>query len=313
MQTLNIRKMKKYIFTIILFSLITTISFAQDETTTPVKEKDYPVSGAFESGYLIDAQTTVIPDVKTLEFVIQHKFGTMDKGSTDLWGIYGSSNIRLGLNYVVKKNFQIGAGITKKYVATDLNAKWTILQQTRKNSVPVSVALFGEMAIDGRPIGNFTTDSVREAYSGPKSKFSTSDRLSYFSQLIVGRKFSDKLSLQAGISFSHYNAVDVMYDHDRVGVHFNGRYKVSPQGSIIFNYDQPLDIKNISDKDPLSTKTPKETISIGYEVSTGTHAFQIYMGSNSSLLPQESMMYNQNGFDKNGLSIGFVITRLWAF
>jgi hypothetical protein len=104
----------------------------------------------------------------------------------------------------------------------------------------------------------------------------------------------------------------VNVDHDRVGVHFNGRLKVSPQGSIIFNYDQPLKIKNLSDQ-VLSTKSPKETLSIGYEVSTGTHAFQIFMGSNSSLLPQESMLYNQNAFDKDGISFGFVMTRLWAF
>ena len=63
--------------------------------------------------------------------VIQHKFGTIENGHSNLWGIYGSSNIRIGLNYVPFKNFQIGAGITKRYMTTDVNAKWTVLQQTR--------------------------------------------------------------------------------------------------------------------------------------------------------------------------------------
>src|SRR5450759_3655535 len=110
--------MKKNILIIILFSLITTISFAQEKATeTPaVKEKDYPVNATFESGVLIDAQTVVIPEKKTLEMVIQHKFGTIDNGRSNLWGIYGSSNIRLSLNYVPIKNFQIGAGITKRYM-----------------------------------------------------------------------------------------------------------------------------------------------------------------------------------------------------
>lgn len=304
--------MKKNILFIVLFSLLATISFAQDETAAPAKEKDYPVNGAFESGYLIDAQTTVIPDRKTLEFVIQHKFGTIDDGLTNLWGLYKSANVRLGLNYVPVKNLQIGAGLTKSYMTTDLSAKWTILQQTKNNTIPVSVALYGVVGIDGRPIDGFSNDSVREAYSGPVGEITFSDRLSYFSQLIVGRKITDKLSLQAGVSFSHYNVVEPGYDHDKVGVHVNGRLKVSNQGSIIFNYDQPLKIKSISEQLDW-TNAPKSNISFGYEVSTGTHAFQIYMGTSNSLLPQEGMLFNNRSFDKKGLSFGFVITRLWGF
>ena len=310
---------KNILLVIIIFSLISSLSFAQKEVvdSTKVKEKDYPVSSAFESGNLIDAQTTVIPDVKTLEFVIQHKFGTIENGSSDLWGVYGSSNIRLGLSYVLRKNFQIGAGITKKGMTgdkniVDLDAKWTILQQTRKNTVPVSIALYGDVAIDGRNIHAFESDSVREAYTGPISHFKFSDRLSYFSQLIISRKFNNWLSLQAGVSFTHYNSVGVKYDHDKIGVHLNGRVKVSPQGSVIFNYDQPLKIKNISEQIQW-TNPPKPNLAIGYEISTGTHAFQIYLGSTSSLLPQDNMMWNQNDWQNKGLSVGFTITRLWGF
>ena len=306
--------MKKNILILILFSLITTISFAQDEATgTTTKEKDYPVSATFESGSLIDAQTVVIPDKKTLEMVIQHKFGTIEDGHSNLWGIYGSSNIRIGLNYVPFKNFQIGAGITKKYMTTDLSAKWNVLQQTRKNSIPVSVTLYGNVGIDGRDISAFETGQVRVAYhDGLYNKFKFDDRLSYFSELIVARKFNDWLSLQAGVSFSHYNSVGVLYDHDKVGVHFNGRIKVSPQGSIIFNYDQPLKINKISEQVEW-TNPPKENLAFGYEISTGTHAFQIYMGSSNSLLPQDNIMWNQNDWQNKGWSLGFVITRLWGF
>lgn len=308
-------EMKKNILFIILVFLISTISFAQEvaNDSTGVKEKDKPVRSPFESSYLIDAQTTVVPAVKTLEAIIQHKFGTIENGSSDLWGIYGAgTNIRFGLNYVIVKNFQIGAGITKTKMATDLNAKWVILKQTRKNTIPVAVALFGNVAIDGRNVSAFESGKVRVAYSGPTVSFKFPDRLSYFSQLIVGRKFTDWLSVQAGASFTHYNSVGVLYDHDKIGAHFNGRIKVSPQGSIIFNYDAPLKIKGISEQREW-TNPPKPNIAFGYEVSTGSHVFQIFMGSSSSLLPQENIMWNQNDFNSSQLSIGFNITRLWGF
>lgn len=296
--------------------MISTISFAQDVATdtTGVKEKDKPVRSPFESGYLIDAQTTVIPAVNTLEAVIQHKFGPIENGHSDLWGIYApGTNIRLGLNYVILKNFQVGVGITKKNMTPDLNAKWTIFNQTRKNTFPVAVALYGNMAIDGRNTSAFESGQVREAYHrGLYERYKSLDRLSFFSELIIGRKFNDWLSLQAAVSFTHYNSVGVLYDHDKIGVHFNGRIKVSPQGSIIFNYDAPLKIKEISEQHEW-TNHPKPNLAFGYEVSTSTHAFQIYMGTANGLLPQDNMMWNQNDFTKHQFSIGFNITRLWGF
>jgi len=305
--------MKKHILIIILFALITNLSFAQDATdTSAAKEKDYPVSAVFESGYLIDAQTTTIHDVKTLDMVIQHKFGTIDQGISNLWGIYGSANIRIGLDYVPVKNLQIGAGITKRYMTTDLRAKWSILQQTRKNSMPVSVALFGNVGIDGRTNEELGGLMVQEAWSGPVYHFRFADRMNYFSQLIISRQFCKEFALQAGASFTHYNAVGTEYDHDKVGVHVSGRVKVSNQGSIIFNYDQPLKIKQISEQSEW-TNPPKPSVSFGYEISTGTHQFQLYMSSTSSLLPQDNIMWNQNEMDKTGFAIGFVITRLWGF
>lgn len=314
--------MKKNIILIALLTFGSLFSFAQDVTTetADAKEKDYPVSATFESGYLIDAQTIVIPDKKTLEMAIQHKFGSIDGGHSDLWGIYGTSNIRLALNYVPYKNFQIGAGITKRNMTTDLNAKWTVLQQTRENSIPLSVTLYGNVGIDGRDFDGLV-DTVSEASPvGDVSEFEFFDRFSYFSQLIVARKFNEWLSLQAAVSFSHYNMVDYKkvgkpYDHDKIGVHFNGRIKVSPQGSVIFNYDQPLKIEDISEQSDWTHDFPasKPNLALGYEVSTGTHAFQIFMASSTSLLPQDNMMWNQNKINKKGLLFGFVITRLWAF
>ena len=304
--------MKKNILFILLFSLLSTFAIAQDEVAAP--EKDKPVSATFESGYLIDAQTTVIQPKKTLEMSIQHKFGTIENGRKDLWGIYApGANIRLSLDYVLFKNFQIGAGITKNKMMADFNAKWLIMQQTKLNTKPVSIALYGNVGIDGRNISEFESGNVQVAHElGSVNEFTGADRMNYFSQIIISRKFNKWLSLQAGASLTHYNLVGLPYDHDKVGVHFSGRIKVSPQGSIIFSYDHPLQIKDITEQHEW-TNPPKPNCSFGYEVSTGAHQFQIYMASTTSVLPQETMMWNQNDYKSNGFAIGFVITRLWGF
>ncbi len=317
--------MKKTFILIIFTALTFSNAVAQEDTIQKVKIKDTPVWLPFESGYLIDNQTSVIPAVKTLEYVIQHKFGNTENGRSDLWGIYApGANIRLGFNYVLARNFQVGVGFTKKNKYSDFSAKWTILEQTRKNKVPVAVTLYGNFAIDGRDISAFETGKVQRAFHvNEQYSYKFPDRLSYFSQLIIGRKFTDWLSLQTAVSFTHYNATritsvqvaDGRYiaeDHDKIGLHFSGRARISPQTSFIFNYDIPLKIKNISEEIEW-LDYPRPNLAFGVEISTGTHVFQIYMGTADGIIPQDVILYNQNDWKNSGLAIGFTITRLWEF
>lgn len=302
--------MKKHILLVILTAFV-MITFAQEETEKII---DKPVRSPFESGVLIDNQTTVIPVKRTLEYVIQHKFGTIENGISDLFGIYSpGANIRLGINYVIAKNVQIGIGATKKNMYTDFNAKWTILEQTRKNTVPIAVTVYGSFAIDGRNTSEFGSGKV--SHPGEQFahyNFDFTDRFSYFSQLIIGRKFADWLSLQTAVSYTHYNLTARGYDHDAIGIHFNGRIKISPQGSFIFNYDLPLKVEALSAQRDWDTHS-KPNLAFGFEISTSTHAFQIYMGTADGIIPQDMMMYNYNDWKDKGLAIGMTITRLWNF
>ncbi len=292
--------MKKYIIglSILLFGF--TITMAQD--AEPEKKKDKPVRSPFESGMLIDNQTCVIPSANTLTMLIQHRFGTMDNGLSDFWGIYApGANIRMGFTYSILNNLEVGIGLTKKNMYTDLQVKWNILQQTRENTIPIAVTVYGNMAIDGRNDQVFGVD------------YKFSNRFSYFSQVIVGRKFCDWFTFQATGSFTHYNSVDSTMNHDVVGIGFNGRVKFSPQSSFIFQYDLPLKIQSISEQ--VDFEVAKPNFGIGYEVSTSTHAFQIFISTGDGILQQDNYMYNTNDV-ANGfkdLMFGFTITRLWSF
>ena len=68
------------IITLMLALVNTPMVNAQDEPETESK----PVRSTFESGILIDQQTNNIPTANTLELLIQHKFGTIQNGITDL-------------------------------------------------------------------------------------------------------------------------------------------------------------------------------------------------------------------------------------
>lgn len=292
--------MKKILYLIVLVLFSGHFALAQEETPTE-KKVDKPVRTPWESGTLVNHQTSITQYKNTLEMVISHRFGAIDNGISDVFGIMApGANIRIGLNYSILENVAVGFGTNSQKQYQDFQAKYTPFEQTRENTIPVSLTIYGNAAIDGREKATFGVD------------YEFSDRLSYFSEVIVGRKVNDWLSVQASVNFTHYNSVDSLLDNDKVGLGFGGRIKFSPQSSLTLELGVPLKIESISQHTSF-TNHPKPHFSIGYEVSTSTHAFQIFLTNGLGILPQELYMYNLNEFDSKSIRFGFNITRLWNF
>jgi hypothetical protein len=132
-----------------------------------------------------------------------------------------------------------------------------------------------------------------------------SDRLSYFHQLIISRRFSSKISIQVAPSVSHYNVVDPLMFNDHFAVAIGGRFKFSAQSSLLVSVDQPITSHEFYN--------PQPNVSIGLEVGTSAHTFQIFVTNFSSIIPQRNNTFNQNDPWDDGFLIGFNINRLWGF
>lgn len=288
------------------FLLVTLSAFAQEDSVAVVDSGNKPVRSVFESTWIIDNQTTVVPQKGTFEFMMNHRFGTVYNGLTDIYGIYGSgANIRLGGNYTIwdkvgfgifKGNVSVGFGSTKTGMIQDFNLKYGFLQQTRNGRIPVSVTYFADMGIK-------TQGSKAEQPNG-----NASDRLSFFHQIIISRKVNDKFSVQVAPSLSHFNVVDPTMHNDHFAVAVAGRYKISENTSVLANYDQPLTKHTDSN--------PQFNVSVGVEMSTSSHQFQIFITNFPYIVPQYNNMYNQPNTQHTwyqDLFIGFNITRQWNF
>ncbi|OYT17050.1 MAG: hypothetical protein B7C24_04620 [Bacteroidetes bacterium 4572_77] len=298
---------KQLLFLLIIVFAIGNV-IAQEEESKPKKKKERPVRSMFESSVLIDEQTSITPIKNTLEMHIQHRFGLIKtNGASDLFGVYApSANTRMGLNYSVLNNLMIGYGITKKNMYNDFQVKWAALRQTRSGSIPLNLVVYANMAIDGRNKSTFGTD------------YQFANRLSYFTQIIVGRKFNEWFSMELNFSYSHYNAVpaetiDVKgYEHSVFGAGTHMRFKFSPQSSIIIMYSSPIFIQSMAENTEVQNDW-SGNFGLGYEVATSTHAFQIFITTANGIIPQDIYMYNTNKFDESEIRFGFNITRLWNF
>ena len=272
--------------------------FAQTEEEATKDTR--PVYMPFESGQLIDQQTVYIPDHKTLEFVLEHRFGSIENGFEDMFGLYAPSNIRMGLNYSLTNDVMIGFGVTKTRKLTDFRLKWNVLKQTRSDNIPFTVSLYGNFGIDGRNAEVFGLD------------YRFQNRYSFFGQVIIGRKINEYISFQFAPSYTHINKVEPGLEHDKLALSFGGRYKFSSQSSIVFNLDLPLHIRGMQEtKDP--DFLPGANFSLGWEIATGTHVFQIFLAAYDNLSPQYNVMTNSNKFGGKTMLIGFNMTRLWNF
>jgi len=310
--------MKKFTYLIIsLLVVFTSVVQAQDEEEQ--KEKPKPQRKAFESAVLIDNQSDVVNSSKTLEWNIQHRFGTVQNGAKDLYGMFAASNIRLGFSFTPVEKLAVGFGASKIGNRTgtnpfiDLNVKYKILTQTRENEMPINLTVFGTMGIDTRNESNFD-EGVH--------------RVSYFGELIMSRRISKKFSVQGTAMMSHFNAVDSLYSNDIFGIGLGARFKVSSQGSILFEWTEPLtqhDINSAVHGDLMKRVGPFRNIAIAYEIATSAHAFQITFGVYRDLAQQYNLHYNstytaQDLFNSNNndwykfqYAIGFNMTRLWGF
>ncbi len=273
---------------ILAFLLIPAMLFAQETETEEVKE-DRPQRDAYESHYLIDNPTNVVFNKKTLEVQMAHRFGEFGNVG-DLGGIWGAANIRIGVTYTPIERIAVGFGTTKNKRLQDFNWKVAALRQTRSDNVPVSVTYYGNFVIDAR-----NKDRPGVLF------YETSDRYSFFHQIIIARRFSSKFSFQIAPSLSHYNRVDENIRNDMLALAFGGRYKISTGTAIIAEYSQPL-----TDFDEMN---PEPGLSFGVEFATSSHAFQIFVTNYWGIVPQENYVYNLS----DEFLLGFNITRRYNF
>ena len=288
--------MKNLIKILLVLLMLPFVAVAQDKDSVKVKEK--LERQAFESATLIDNPTNVLFNKNTLEIQMQHRFGEINGDKNDLAGFYGAANIRIAVSYAIFERLTIGFGTTKDAHLQDFNWKVALLRQTRSNSTPLSVSYYG----------NFTVNARKAEGSG---FYHIQDRYSFFNQLIIAKRFNPNISLQIAPSVSHFNQVDPgsepgrkFMDDDMIAISLGGRFKVSPQTSIIFDYSQPL---TKIDYDP------QPGFSLGAEFATSAHSFQIFISNYKGLVPQQNYMKNQNDFFNGDVLIGFNITRNYNF
>jgi hypothetical protein len=287
--------------TVFLFSLLLAGGklMAQDNTllqslddSLSTQQKHEVVSGTFKATQLVNLPTVESPGKKSLQFMIMHRFGKLNGGSYELFGLDNAS-IRFGFDYGITDKLAVGLGRSSEDKTFDGSLKYKLLQQTT-GLIPVSVSLYGLVT-------NYTQRYTDKPYLDARY------RTSYTTQVIIARKFSRNLSLEVVPAWMHFNLVPTAQDKSDVfAVSMGGRMKFTKRMSVTAEYNYLL-------PDQVVTTSVKSSMSLGVDIETGGHVFQLVFTNASGMVGPYYLAKTSGTWGKGDIFFGFNVTRAFNF
>jgi len=273
------------------------------------KEPTYTIA-TFKASRLINGQTIETISKNHLNFWISHRFGAVNSGFIANFFGLDEAKIRLGLEYGLTDRWLVGAGRSSLEKTYDLYSKYKVLRQS--NKVPITVT-----AMAGWGINTMPTGYIME--SGSTMKFSNNiERYSYWSQVLVARKFTEKLSLQVMPTLIHVNKVeDPSIPNQLVSLGAGGRYKISQRITLSAEYYYSLrELEDDEDDDYGGSggfSYPyRNALSLGVDIETGGHVFQFHLTNARGMIEKQFIGQNVGAWEKGDIFYGFNIARTFS-
>lgn len=255
--------------------------------------KEY-VTAAFKSTRVINGQSNEGLGAGVLNFIILHRFGTLDQGIKDFFGL-DNANTRIGFDYGITDWLMVGVGRSSYQKEYDGFVKAKILRQTTDNRMPISLSYAGAMSVRTDAIVH--TDTVTPYYF--------SNRLFYANQLIITRKFSEALTLQLTPSHVHYNLVPNTGDaNDLFALGVGGRVKLSRRIAMTGEWFYAL-------PGTMQAGT-RNALSVGFDIETGGHVFQLHFTNATGMSERTFLGQTTNDWGDGGIHFGFNINRVFT-
>jgi hypothetical protein len=249
------------------------------------------VTGTFKATHVVNMQTVEGPAKGALIFLIQHRFGQINSGSYNFFGL-DNATLRLGFDFGITDRFVVGIGRSSYLKTYDGFLKYKLLRQSEgASSTPVTLSVLGVVNI-------YTVDLPFETY------INGTYRTSYATQILIARKFTSSFSLQLSPTWLHYNVVpDAEAKNDLFAVAVGGRMKISKRMSINAEYNY------LASKRAEQATPEYDSFSLGWDIETGGHVFQLVFSNSQSMAETQYIPHSTGSWGKGGIYFGFNLSR----
>lgn len=288
-----------------------------DSTMKPPGE---PVLNTFKSTMIVNAQSNETLHKHDLVFNISHRFDDIagnGGGVKTFFGLDNSTDVKIFFEYGITDRLEVGIGRSKgspeyNEVEVPFNSltqlwegkiKYRLIRQTDDGRVPLSITLFGNAVVSSMHTDTAHADANFQNFS---------DRWSFTGQVILARKFSERLSLAVLPTLVHRDLVAPGDKQDLVALGLGGRWQFNRHMAIIADYFLPF--RSSSEKDYFSGHgvTFRNPLSIGWEIETGGHVFHIDFTNATAILENQFIPYTTRSWGKGQFRWGFNISRTFT-
>lgn len=285
---------------VIILAFVVSVSLpaiAQDDLmdmlekeTEKSKTPDY-TTATFKTTRIIQGHSVenVAPGV--LDLRISHRFGFINGGVYQLFGL-DQATMRLGLDYGLTKRWMIGVGRSTYQKQFDGFTKFRLLRQAA-GGMPISVSgmasiMYKSIKFDDPTRVNYLTSNIF-----------------YCGQILIARKFSERLSLQVMPTMIHYNLVQGATDpNDVFSIGAGGRMKVSRRVSVNAEYYYQLPGYRLTGT--------QNSLAVGVDIETGGHVFQLNFTNSTGMTERSFISETTGNFFKGDIHFGFTISRVFT-
>ena len=224
---------------------------------------------------------------------ISHRFGTVNSGVDEFFGL-DNAVTRIGFDYGIRPWLMIGVGRSTYEKAYDGFFKAKILKQsTGAKNMPVSLQFFSSVMINSLKATNPAEDLF-------------SSRTGYTFQAIIGRKFNKGTTIQLMPTLVHRNFVKTKAEkNDVLALGIGGRQKFSRRAAITYEFYYVL-------PDQLAPEYLNYSFSVGVDIETGGHVFQLFLTNSAGMNEQQFITQNTGDWADGDIRIGFNISRVFT-
>jgi hypothetical protein len=289
--------MKFFLKTFLLSGLVVGFNTANSQDLLdelePEKQEVERVIASFKNSKVINAQSLETTDKGVLDFRISHRFGRLNGGAYELFGL-DQASLRLSFDYGITKRWQVGFGRSTYQKTYDFYSKWRMLWQTDgSNKMPISLIWYSNMAINSLKFDNSVYDHTFTM------------RLNYVHQLIIGRKFNENFSLEVLPTYVWRNIVETAAEKNGVMViGAAGRIKLTRMLALNAEYFYVLP----NQLAPGYTNS----LSLGFDIETGGHVFQLHFTNSPIMIDKGYITETTGDWLKGDINFGFNISRVFT-
>ena len=279
--------MKAIISGVLLFQLLIFAASLNLSAQDSIQENE-PVKNVFQGTRFINLHSANVADKNELQLFIQHRFGDISGGFYEFFGLDESSS-RIGLEYGLFNNFNVGLGRSSYMKTFDGFLKYRILAQSETVPLTITATAAGSVPT--------IKDVIPEDYN------SFSDKASGNIQLHFAHSFK-KIGFQVSPGYIATGYIPVENDkYSFFTLAAGGSAKLSKKVSLnleyLYRFEDKIDYVN-----PLSASI---------DIDTGGHLFQI-MISNSQQMYDQAIITNPTGdWTEGHLFLGFNLVREFNF